>query len=234
MLARPDPSVSRFIPFAAVVFTVLAGLVLFIACANVANLMFSRALGRQKEIGIRTAIGAPRRRLIRQLLTESIALSVLAGAAGMVLSYAAAPLLARFSPPFAFLPLRMGAALAGAQGVVALLLAMIGVYGVVAYAVSQQTREIGIRIALGARNLDVFRLVSLSGLRPTLLGLVAGLAASFGLARLLAVLLYGLNPMSVPVFTTVVALVLAVSLLACWLPARRAARVDPIEALRQE
>jgi predicted permease len=554
MLARPDPSVSRFIPFAAVVFTVLAGLVLFIACANVANLMFSRALGRQKEIGIRTAIGAPRRRLIRQLLTESIALSVLAGAAGMVLSYAAAPLLARFSPPtgdvpihpderfhwlpifytmlvsvvagsvtglapalratkfdvfsilkgagpgggrkrhffrstlvlaqtavcvvvlicgglflhslhqlaaydlgfqtdhlvmasadlalqgydeaqgrqfldqlsrqvqalpgvesaaiaasvpfgnyfetrpvyradfavpmepadqedavkagvnrvdpgyfqtlgvtllqgrelreqdngssprvavvnqtladrlwpgrdslgqqfrwgpdddpievvgvvangkyvmlgeaprpyvylpiaqaysglvtlhvrsetadplalvsalrgvfgrldpdlpffnvgtmeehlrrsaFAFLPLRMGAALAGAQGVVALLLAMIGVYGVVAYAVSQQTREIGIRIALGARNLDVFRLVSLSGLRPTLLGLVAGLAASFGLARLLAVLLYGLNPMSVPVFTTVVALVLAVSLLACWLPARRAA-VDPIEALRQE
>jgi ABC-type antimicrobial peptide transport system permease subunit len=111
---------------------------------------------------------------------------------------------------------------------------MIGVYGVVAYAVSQQTREIGIRIALGARNLDVFRLVSLSGLRPTLLGLVAGLAASFGLARLLAVLLYGLNPMSVPVFTTVVALVLAVSLLACWLPARRAARVDPIEALRQE
>jgi ABC-type antimicrobial peptide transport system permease subunit len=128
----------------------------------------------------------------------------------------------------------MGAALAGAQGVVALLLAMIGVYGVVAYAVSQQTREIGIRIALGARNLDVFRLVSLSGLRPTLLGLVAGLAASFGLARLLAVLLYGLNPMSVPVFTTVVALVLAVSLLACWLPARRAARVDPIEALRQE
>jgi putative ABC transport system permease protein len=128
----------------------------------------------------------------------------------------------------------MGAALAGAQGVVALLLAMIGIYGVVAYAVSQQTHDIGIRIALGARNMDVFRLVSRSGLRPTLLGLALGLAASFGLARLLAVLLYGLNPMSIPVFAAVIALVLAVSLLACWLPARRATFVDPTVALRHD
>jgi predicted permease len=135
---------------------------------------------------------------------------------------------------FAFLPLRMGALLAGVQGILALLLAVIGIYGVVAYAVSQQTRDIGIRIALGANNHDVFRLVSRSGLRPTLLGLTQGLAASFGLARLLAVLLYGLNPVSIPLFTAVIALVLAVSLLACWLPARRALRVDPIEALRQE
>jgi predicted permease len=554
-LARPDPSVSRFMPFAAIVFTVLAGMVLFIACANVANLMFSRGLGRQKEIGVRTALGAPRGRLIRQLLTESIVVAVGAGAVGLLLSYGAEPLLARFSPPtgdipirpdegfdwlpllytllvsvtagaltglwpalratrldvyailkgagsaagrkrhllrsalvlaqtavcvvvlvcgglfvlslhelarydlgfepgrlmvasvhlglqgydegrgrqffdqlieqvqalpgvesaaiassvpfgtyfetrsiipaessgasdpadsddaiqagvnrvdpgyfrtmrvkllrgrelseqdsdssprvavvnqtlaerlwpgqealgkrfrwgssdepievvgiastgkyvmlgepprpffylpiaqayaslvtlhvrseaidplplapslrgvlggldpdlpvfsvlsmeehlgtsaLAFLPLRMGAALAGAQSVVALLLAMIGVYGVVAYAVSQQTRDIGIRIALGARNFDVFRLVSRSGLRPTVVGVVLGLAASFGLARLLAGLLYGLNPVSIPVFASVVTLVLSVAMLACWLPARRAARVDPMVALRQE
>jgi predicted permease len=560
MLTRPDPSVSRFMPFAALVFLVMAGLVLFIACANVANLMVSRAIARHREIGIRTAIGAPRRRLIRQLLTESVVLALLAGAAGMLLSFSTAPLFAQFAPTsgdipirpdqrwdwlpvlytvlvsivagvltglmpalratkvdiysilkgsgsgagrkrhlfrsglvlsqiavtvvvlvagglfvrslhdlavhdlgfrtgrllmasvdlglqgyepekgrrfldqltervealagvesaavassvpfdtyfesrpvrsiddpdarnpgareatakddavqagvnridpgyfrtlgvtllrgreltaqdtesaprvavvnqtladrlwpaqealgkqfrwessadpievvgvvsngkylllaeaprpyiylpfaqtyttlvtlhvrsttddvlalapalrgvfrdldpdlplynvrsmeehlrmsaFAFLPLRMGAFLAGAQGLVALLLAMIGIYGVVAYAVTQQTRDIGIRIALGARKLDVFRQVSRAGLRPALAGVVLGVAVSFALARLLAVLLYGLNPVNVPVFTAVVALVLAVALLACWLPARRAARVDPIEALRQE
>jgi putative ABC transport system permease protein len=135
---------------------------------------------------------------------------------------------------FAFLPLRVGAMLAGAQGVVALLLAMIGIYGVVAYSVRQQTRDIGIRIALGARNLDVFRLVSRSGLGPALLGLALGLAAALGLARLLAQLLYGLNPTSVPIFSAVALLVLALSLLACWLPARRATRVDPMEVLRWE
>jgi predicted permease len=135
---------------------------------------------------------------------------------------------------FGFLPLRMGAVLAGAQGLVGLLLAVMGVYGVVSYSVSQQTRDIGIRVALGARKLDVFRLVSRSGLRPAILGLVLGLAASLALARLLAVLLYGLNPVNVPVFTVVVLLMLGVSLLACWLPARRAAHVDPVTALRQE
>ncbi len=555
MLARPEPSTSRFALFAAIAFSVMAGLVLFIACANVANLMFSRALARQKEIGIRTAIGAPRRRLIRQLLTESIVLAMLAGAVGLLLSYGVGPLLARLSPPtgdvpvrpdqswswlpslytmlvsvaagiatglvpalratkvdlhsilkgggsgvgrrrhffrsglvlaqmalcvvvlvcgglfvlslhelsaynlgfrtdrvlmvsvdlalqgyeqdkgrqfldeltervkalpgvesaaiassvpfdtfhetravistdqsgardpadsdealqagvnrvdpsylramgatllrgrefsvqdrdpaprvavvnetfadrlwpgqealgrrfrwqsradpievigvvrngkylflgeaprpfvylpiaqaystpvtlhvrtatgdplalapalqrvfrdldpdlpvfnvrtmeehlrssaFAFLPLRMGAFLAGTQGLVGLLLAVMGVYGVVSYSVSQQTRDIGIRVALGARKLDVFRVVSRSGLRPALIGLALGLAVSLGLTRLLALLLYGLNPVNVPVFTAVVLLMLGVSLLACWLPARRAARADPNEALRQE
>ncbi len=135
---------------------------------------------------------------------------------------------------FAFFPLRMGALLAGAQGLVALLLAVIGIYGVVAYSVRQQTRDIGIRIALGARPRDVLRLVTRAGLRPTLIGMALGLAASFAVARLLAGLLYGLDPLNLPVFSAVVALVLGVSLLACWLPARRAARVDPIDALRQE
>ncbi len=555
MLARPEPSTSRFARFAAIAFLVLAGLVLFIACANVANLMFSRAVARQREIGIRAAIGAPRRRLVRQLLTESIALAMLAGAVGMLLSYGTGPLVAGLAPPtgdvpvrpdqswswlpslytllislaagvitgfvpalratkvdvhsilkgaalgiagrrhlfrsglvlaqvalcvvvlvcgglfvlslremstyglgfrterlfmasvdlglqgyepeksrrfldeltervkalpgvesaaiassvpfdtfrenrsavsadqlrardssdkdealeagvnrvdpgyfrtigapllqgrefsvqdrdsaprvavvnealadrlwpgqealgkqfhwqsqsdaievigvvrtgkyaflgeaprpfvylpiaqayttpvtlhartamddplalvpalqsvfrdldpdlpvynvrtmeehlrssaFAFLPLRMGAFLAGAQGLVGLLLAVMGVYGVVSYSVSQQKRDIGIRVALGAGKLDVFRAVSRAGLRPAIVGLVLGSAAAFGLARLLAVLLYGIHPANIPVFTMVVSVMLGVSLLACWLPARRAARVDPVAALRQE
>jgi predicted permease len=554
MRTRPEPSVSGFLPFAAAVFLALAGLVLFIACANVANLMFARALERQKEMGIRAAVGAPRRRLIRQLLTESVLLAVLAGGVGVALSFAGAPLLAQFTPqgdipvrpderwqwlpmfytaaaallagvvsglapamratkldvhavlkgagtgtgrarhffrsglvmsqvavcvvvlvcgglfvrslrtlavhelgfrpeglvmasldlglqgyepdrgrrfldrltervqalpgvesaaiaalvPFdnafglrdltaaerpptakpgdnddtiragmnridpgylrtmgaallqgrdftvqddasaprvalvnqtlanrlwpgqdpigrsfrwveggdavevigvvrdgkyvmlgeaprpyvyvplsqeydtpvtlhvrtatadplaltpsirqalqeldpdlpvfsvrtmpehlrssalALLPLRMGATLAGAQGALALLLAVMGLYGVVAYAVSQQRREIGIRIALGARGRDLFRVVAGGGLRPALIGLVLGVIASLGLARLLAGLLYGLNPLDLPVFTAVVVLLLGVSLFACWLPARRVLKLDPVVALRSE
>jgi predicted permease len=138
------------------------------------------------------------------------------------------------SSVFAFLPLRMGAFLAGAQGLIGLLLAVMGVYGVVSYSMSQQERDIGIQIALGASKLDVFHVASRSGLWPTVAGLMLGLAASVGVARLLAVLVYGLNPVNIPVFTAVVMLVLGVSLLACWLPARRAARVDPVTALRQE
>jgi predicted permease len=134
----------------------------------------------------------------------------------------------------ALLPLRMGATLAGVQGALALLLAVMGLYGVVAYAVSQQRREIGIRIALGARGRDLFRVVAGGGLRPAMIGLVAGVLVSLGLARLLAGLLYGLNPLDLPVFTAVIALLLGVSLFACWLPARRVLKVDPVIALRSE
>ncbi len=136
--------------------------------------------------------------------------------------------------PTAFFPLRMGAFMAGAQGAVALLLALIGVFGVVAYSVRQQTREIGIRMALGARGIDVLRLVSRSGLRPALIGLVLGLLAASGLARGLAVLLYGLDPADPPVFAAVTVVVLGASVLACWLPGRRATHLNATEALRHE
>jgi predicted permease len=138
------------------------------------------------------------------------------------------------SSAFAYLPMRVAAVAASAQGLIALALAVMGVYGVAAFSVTRRTRDIGIHVALGASKADVFRLASGSAFRPTVLGLALGLAASFGLARLLVGLLYGLDPIDVPVFSAVAALMLGVSLLACWLPARRALHLDPAEALRQD
>ena len=135
---------------------------------------------------------------------------------------------------FATMPLRMGALLAGVQGLLGLLLAVMGIYGVVSYVVSQRTREIGIRMALGAQKLDVFRLVVRDGLKLTLIGLAIGLLFALGLTGVFSKILYGLTPAATPVFAGVVVLLAGVALLACWLPARRAAKVDPIVALRYE
>ena len=135
---------------------------------------------------------------------------------------------------FAMMPLRLGAALAGVQGLLGLFLAAMGLYGVVSYVVSQRTREIGVRMALGARSFDILRLVVRDGLRLTLIGLTTGLLVSLGLTAILAKVLYGLTPAATPVFAAVVVLLAGVALLACYLPARRAARVDPMVALRRE
>jgi ABC-type antimicrobial peptide transport system permease subunit len=107
-------------------------------------------------------------------------------------------------------------------------------YGVIAYHVTARTREIGIRVAIGARPGDVFRLVIGQGLRVTLVGIAIGLALSAMAARLLASLLYGVSPTDAATWAAAVAVWLAVALLACWLPARRAARVEPVVALRQD
>jgi predicted permease len=134
----------------------------------------------------------------------------------------------------ALMPLRMAAALAGVQGLLGLCLAIMGIYGVVAYVVGQRTREIGIRVALGATRFDVLRLVVQDGWRLTLIGLVAGLAVALLMALGLSRLLYGLDPMNVAVFLGAVTVVAGVALVACYLPARRALRVDPVLALRSE
>jgi putative ABC transport system permease protein len=124
--------------------------------------------------------------------------------------------------------------LMGIFAAVALLLAMVGVYGVMSYSVTRRTQEIGVRMALGANRPQVLLLIVGQGLPLILAGIVAGLAVSFALTRLIATLLYGVTPTDAFTFTTVTALLVSIALFACWLPAVRASRVDPLVALRHE
>jgi putative ABC transport system permease protein len=124
--------------------------------------------------------------------------------------------------------------LLGSFAAVALLLASVGLFGVMAYLVSQRTHEIGIRLALGARPRDVFRLVIGRGTLLAAMGAAVGILAAFGLARYLETLLFQIKPHDGLAFTAAPALLLGVALLACYLPARRATKVDPLVALRHE
>jgi putative ABC transport system permease protein len=119
-------------------------------------------------------------------------------------------------------------------GGAALLLAAIGIYGLMAYSVEQRTQEIGIRLALGADSSSVRRMILGQGMRLAIIGVVIGLAAAFGLARLIATLLYGVTARDPLVFLLVPAVLTAVALIGVWLPARRAVGVDPVIALRAE
>ncbi len=117
---------------------------------------------------------------------------------------------------------------------IALLLAAVGIYGAVAYSVAQRTGEIGVRIALGAQAADVLRLILGQGMMPVLIGLAAGIAAALALGRLLRTQLYQISPHNPTLLFTTAAVLALVALLACFVPARRAAHVDPIQALRAE
>ena len=129
---------------------------------------------------------------------------------------------------------RLSMILLGTFAGLALVLSCVGIYGVVSYVVGQRTREIGVRMALGAQGRDVMRLVLGQGTRMALLGVVAGIGAALGLTRLMANQLFGVSAHDPLTFAAVAVVLLLVALLACYIPARRALRVDPIVALRHE
>ncbi|PYU44794.1 MAG: permease [Acidobacteria bacterium] len=133
-----------------------------------------------------------------------------------------------------FLFFRLGAQLTGTMGLLGLILAVVGVYSVASYAAVQRTQEIGIRMAIGATPGDILKMVLRQGLGTVGIGLLAGLVAAFAGTRLLADLFYGVTPNDPVTYAAVAALLLAVVLLACWIPARRATRVSPVLALRFE
>jgi len=129
---------------------------------------------------------------------------------------------------------RMGAILLAVFGGLALVLASIGLYGVMSFAVSRRTREMGIRVALGARPGDVFRLVLRQGMTLVVAGLVLGLIAGVIVTRLLESFLYGVSTTDALTFVAIPVLLTLVALLACYLPARKAMKVEPLVALRYE
>jgi putative ABC transport system permease protein len=124
--------------------------------------------------------------------------------------------------------------LLGAFALVALLLAAVGIFGVVSYAVGQRTRELGIRMAIGARGADVVRLVLRGELAPVAVGLALGAVGAWAGTRVLASLLYGVSAQDPLAFAGALGVLAGAALLASWLPARRATRIDPVLALRSE
>nr|MBA2734500.1 FtsX-like permease family protein [Acidobacteriota bacterium] len=135
---------------------------------------------------------------------------------------------------FSLLPQRIMTGVAVVFGLTGLLLAGLGIFGMVSYSVAQRTHEIGVRMALGARSGDVLKLILRQGLRVTLTGVVAGLAGAFAVTRLLESLLFGVSATDAGVFAGVSLLLALVAMMASYIPARRATKVDPLVALRHE
>jgi predicted permease len=138
------------------------------------------------------------------------------------------------SSPMGMAPMRMGTILAGTQGIIALFLATLGLYGLISHSVKRRTHELGIRMALGANSGNVLIILIGQGLRLVLIGLGLGLAAAFAITRTLSSVLYGVQPTDLLTFAGVSLLLGCVAILASYIPARRAASIDPMQALRAE
>ncbi len=288
------------------------GCLLLIACTNVANLLLARASGRQKEIAVRTALGAGRLRLIRQLVTEGTLLSLLGGAGGTLAAVWALELVRQLNPDtiprlqevqldfrvlgiMHLVTLAAGVAAAvapalmvtradffegirefgtsrenprgrrfrttlirrrschgsgavfastgqprfrtfllGLFAALALTLAVVGVFGVISYSVSQQARDFGIRVALGAKPGDIIGLVLRRGFLTVGVGIVLGLACSLALTQFMSSLLFGITPHDASTFVLGALACSAAAFAACYFPSRRAMKVDPITVLRSE
>lgn len=133
-----------------------------------------------------------------------------------------------------FLLFQLGAGIAAALGLLGLILAMVGVYGVISYSTSQRTHEIGIRVALGAQQSEILRMILGQGFLIVAIGLIVGCAGAFAFARLISNFLVGISPADPATYSAVTIVLGLVALLACYIPARRAMRVDPMVALRYE
>ncbi len=220
--------------------------VLLIACANVANLTLSRMLRRSRELAMRAALRAGRGRLVRQLLTESTLLALFGGLLGLGLAsllgrsvrelYPEQPIdrirtLAEVRRDSVASP-RLTAMLLGVFALVALVITAAGIGGVLALSVSQSTVEIGVRMAMGAERGAVMRMILGQGLGLVFGGLALGLVGAFALSRVIERLLFGVPGTDPLTYAAVAGLLLAVAAAACLLPARRAASVDPLVALR--
>jgi ABC-type antimicrobial peptide transport system permease subunit len=129
---------------------------------------------------------------------------------------------------------RLYAAITGLFGIVALLLAVVGIFGVGSYVAAMRTREIGVRMALGAQRREILALVVGQGMRPIAIGIGAGIAAAMVVTRFMTTLLFQVAPLDLMTFGLVTLILTVVALLACWIPARRATRVDPVTSLRAE
>ena len=129
---------------------------------------------------------------------------------------------------------RFNLGLMGSFALLALLLAALGIYGVMTYTTAQRTRELGIRLALGAQARDVLTLVAVQGMKLAFIGVALGMLGSFALTRLMKSLLFGVGPTDPATFSLVPLLLVVVTLVACYIPARRATKVDPLIALRSE
>jgi ABC-type antimicrobial peptide transport system permease subunit len=209
-------------PLVFVLFGAVA-LLLTIACVNLASLMLVRASAREGEIGVRLALGANPRRIVGQLLIESLLLGAAGVAIGLVIAQAIISGVVGLQ----------GSALP-AFAAAALLLAVIGIYGVVAYVVRGRGREIAIRMALGADDGQMVRLVVRDALTVVALGIVVGVGMSLVVVRSLGSLLYGLPPSDPATFLITICTLVVVASIAAWLPGRHAARISPLLAMRPE